>query len=81
MQPWKNIVDKKGSEVIGVSEVPLYKKPCRRQECRLGNFIADALIHYYVTQLSVHDNEIWEDSVIALVPDGMMRKTLNAGRK
>lgn len=81
IQPWKEIIDKKGKETIGLTKVPLQRLTCNMEECNLGNFIADALVHYYVTQLSGRENEAWNSSIIALVPVGAIRTTLNVGRK
>lgn len=79
IQPWKKIIDAKGMRTVGETKVTLQQVRCGVQECNLGNFIADALVHYYVTSLS-GKNEPWDDSIIALVPFGSMRATLNAGR-
>lgn len=51
------------------------------RECNLGNFVADALVHYYVTELSGINEKPWLDSVVGLVPNGAIRTTLNKGRK
>lgn len=50
------------------------------QECNLGNFVADALVHYYITELSGKNKGAWLDSVVGLVPTGAIRTTLNKGK-
>lgn len=80
IQPWKEIIDKKGNEKIGVTKVRLKKQLCYLQECNLGNFIADSFIYYYLTTFSNRES-LWNDSVIALVNAGGIRATINSGRK
>lgn len=80
IQPWKKIIDTRGQHSVGVTKVTL-RKPCERRECNIGNFIADALLHYYITSLSGDPEEPWKDSIIAIVNQATVRNTLNAGRK
>lgn len=81
IQPWKEIIDAKGQRIVGETKVPLQKIPCSMRECNLGNFVADALVHYYVTELSGINEKPLLDSVVGLVPTGAIRTTLNKGRK
>lgn len=81
IQPWKKIIDAKGQRIVGVTKVPLQKIPCSMRECNLGNFVADALVHYFITELSGVNKDPWLDSVVGLVPTGAIRTTLNKGRK
>lgn len=79
IQPWKQIIDKDGSKVVGISKVLLDKSSCGFRECNLGNFVADAFVHYYLTEVSGKENA-WNHSIIGLVPAGSVRTTLNVGR-
>lgn len=45
MQPWKEIIDAKGSVVVGESKVELGMSACSDSECNLGNYFCDAMIH------------------------------------
>ncbi|XP_055294825.1 apyrase-like [Sitodiplosis mosellana] len=79
IQPWKEIIDAKGQRIVGKTKVTLLNTPCSMRECNLGNFVADALAHYYITELTGKNEGAWLQSVIALVPTGAIRTTLNKG--
>lgn len=64
---------------MGISKVLLDKSSCGFRECNLGNFVADALVHYYLNKVSGKENAC-NDSIIGLVPAGAVRTTLNIGR-
>lgn len=81
IEPWKKIIDEKGSKTVGRTKVPLKKGPCSSRECNLGNFIGDALIFYYISTLTGSNKNPWTDPIIALVPTGSIRTTINAGGK
>lgn len=81
IKPWKESIDTKGKQIVGKTKVPLQKYPCSNRECNLGNFVADALVHYYIATVTGENGEPWTESAIALVPFGAIRTTLNAGRK
>jgi 5'-nucleotidase len=46
MKPWKEIIDREGSHVIGSTKVFLDASDgaCRKGECNLGNLIANAFV-------------------------------------
>lgn len=75
------MIDKKGKDIVGYTKVPLQKEPCSMRECNLGNFVADALVHYYVSELSGKETGAWTEPIIGLVPTGSIRTTLKPGRK
>lgn len=81
LKPWKGEIDAKGKRTVGLTKVPLERYPCTNRECNLGNFVADALVHHFVSDLSGSSSELWTDPVIALVPAGAIRTTLEAGSK
>lgn len=45
MSTWGNIVELEGSVKIGTTQVKLEHSLCGRQECNLGNFYTDAVLH------------------------------------
>jgi len=45
MQPWKEHIDETGKVVVGRTVVDLTKSDCGDQECNLGNFFCDAMVH------------------------------------
>lgn len=45
--PWRNDVLKLGERIIGNTTVDLIHTECRHGECRLGNFVADALVNSF----------------------------------
>lgn len=47
LQPWKQLIDNIGEQVVGKSDMPLEKVPCHSHECELGNIIADAFAKFY----------------------------------
>lgn len=77
MREWKAIIDAKGNSVVGVSNVLLDQRQCKIQECNLGNFIADALVHHHKTE--AEDTDDWNGSIVALVPSGDIRTSINIG--
>lgn len=81
IEPWKKDIDERGKRIVGVTKVPLQKEPCSKRECNLGNFVADAFVHYYITEVSGKNQGALTDSVVGLVPTGAIRTTLNTGRE
>lgn len=77
IRPWKEIIDAKGSSVVGVSKVVLDKRPCNVRECNLGNFMGDALVHHHISQAQGTDE--WKGTIVGLVPAGAIRTTINKG--
>lgn len=78
--PWKAVVDQEGLREIGTTLFPLQKGPCMSRECNLGNFIADAMVYYYASQMK-HDEDEWTASSIALIQTGGIRTDLGKGGK
>lgn len=73
LQPWKERINAKGSQAIGITDVPLLKVPCHSQECPLGNLITDAFAQYASAQ------EKSTVSTIALLPCGSIHTSFNIG--
>lgn len=44
LEIWKKDVDLEGGKIVGRSKYEMKKKPCRSEECLLGNFATDAMI-------------------------------------
>lgn len=80
IQPWKVIIDNISIQTVGVSRVPLHQPSCSQGECNIGNFIADAYVHYYVSNF-IGRETIWHDSIIAFINGGGIRSTINPGCK
>lgn len=80
IQPWKQIFDVTSLQTVGVTKVPLHQPLCSRNECNLGNFVADAFVHYYITSFIGNESQ-WEDSIIGFTNSGGVRSTILAGRK
>lgn len=81
LQPWKELIDAKGMQVVGHSESLLLKSPCEFEECKLGNFFADALVYHYDTSLCAKQGDLCTDQIIGMVNSGSIRANINAGRK
>lgn len=80
IQPWKELFDATSLQTVGVTKVPLHQSLCSRNECNLGNFVADAFVHYYITSFIGNESQ-WEDSIIGFTNSGGIRTTILAGRK
>lgn len=77
MRPWKEIIDAKGNTVVGISKVLLEKRRCSGRECNIGNFIADALVFNHIMEAQGTDD--WIGTIVALVPCGDIRTSINKG--
>lgn len=81
LQPWKELIDAKGMQVVGNSESLLLKSPCEFEECKLGNFFADALVHHYKTSLCGKQGGPCTEPIIGMVNSGSIRADIHAGRE
>lgn len=81
IQPWKQLIDAKGMQIVGHSESLLLKSPCEFEECKLGNFFADALVHHYKTSLCDKQGNPCSEPIIGMVNSGSIRANINAGRE
>ncbi|XP_031636271.1 apyrase-like isoform X2 [Contarinia nasturtii] len=77
--PWKEVIDAKGKRVLGHTKVPLKITSCFTKECNLGNFAADALVHYYITELSGRNENQWTEPIIGIINCGGVRTEIGAG--
>ncbi|XP_043482666.1 protein 5NUC-like [Leptopilina heterotoma] len=73
---WLPAVEGMKKEVVGRTKVLLDGdfKVCRRKECSMGNFIADAMIDYNSKQFAHKDG--WSDTAIALFNSGSIRSSI-----
>ncbi|XP_030377933.1 apyrase isoform X2 [Scaptodrosophila lebanonensis] len=78
IQPWKETVDERGNVIIGKSKVELTKSDCSSEECNLGNFFCDSLVHTF-TGLTPYDQTAWSNVSIAVVGTGALRVPLSRG--
>lgn len=79
LQPWKELIDARGMQVVGHSENVLLKSPCEFEECKLGNFFADALVDHYKTSLCDSQRNPCFEPIIGMVNSGSIRADLHAG--
>ncbi|XP_013418359.1 5'-nucleotidase-like [Lingula anatina] len=77
MQPWKQRVVDLGQTKIGTTLVELNDViSCRRNECSLGNLIADALVYKY---LKPNDGTRWTNASIGMWNSGGIREPIEIG--
>uniref|UniRef100_W8BUB4 apyrase n=1 Tax=Ceratitis capitata TaxID=7213 RepID=W8BUB4_CERCA len=78
MQPWKKIIDAKGSVVVGETKVDLAMSTCSDSECNLGNYFCDAMIHSFAG-LTPFSDMPWTNVSIGLINTGALRVPLKKG--
>lgn len=78
MAPWKEVVNKQGKRIIGKNRVLLDKQGCTYQECNLGNFFADSMVHAYAKE-ALQTKQNWTKASIGLVNAGALRVPLQKG--
>ncbi|XP_036221522.2 apyrase isoform X2 [Bactrocera oleae] len=76
--PVKEEVDKVGAIIQGETKVELRKSTCSSDECNLGNFFCDAMIHAF-TGLTPYSEGLWSNVSIGIVNTGALRVPLNKG--
>ncbi|XP_025156635.1 apyrase isoform X1 [Harpegnathos saltator] len=70
LQPWKEVVDAEASRKVGSTRVELNNQ-CYREECNLGNFIADAMVDAYVE--AIDDERYWTYAAVSCSNAGGIR--------
>nr|XP_023014359.1 apyrase-like isoform X3 [Leptinotarsa decemlineata] len=73
---WKNMVESQGDVVLGSTFVTLSGESCYNRECSLGNFVADAMVYAYTSDIG---GGPWTRSSIAVVNPGGMRNDIRIG--
>jgi len=78
MKPWKAEVDAQGSVVVGSTLVELDKltNSCYDGECTLGNFVADAMVEWYVGKGPA---DTWTAAAISFINAGGLRSNIVPG--
>ncbi|XP_018800273.1 PREDICTED: apyrase isoform X1 [Bactrocera latifrons] len=76
--PIKEEMDKVGAVVQGETKVELKKSTCSSDECNLGNFFCDAMIHAF-TGLTPYSEGSWSYVSIGIVNTGALRVPLSPG--
>ncbi|XP_039958539.1 apyrase [Bactrocera tryoni] len=76
--PIKEEMDKVGAVVQGETKVELRKSTCSSDECNLGNFFCDAMIHAF-TGLTPYSEGLWSNVSIGIVNTGALRVPLSPG--
>lgn len=59
----------------------MLKVPCEFEECKLGQFLADALVYHYETSLCSKQGDLCTDQILGMVNSGSIRADINAGRE
>uniref|UniRef100_A0A0A1WD31 apyrase n=1 Tax=Zeugodacus cucurbitae TaxID=28588 RepID=A0A0A1WD31_ZEUCU len=78
LKPVKEEMDKVGAVVQGETKVELRKSTCSYDECNLGNFFCDAMIHAFVG-LTPYSEKPWTNVSIGIVNTGALRVPLYRG--
>ncbi|KAB0793969.1 hypothetical protein PPYR_13589 [Photinus pyralis] len=73
---WKRGMDELANEVVGYSNVVLDNRKCRRQECNIGSFIADAMVN---ANLETNEEGVWAYANIAFMNAGGIRTSIPVG--
>ncbi|KAH7312004.1 5'-nucleotidase protein-like protein [Rhexocercosporidium sp. MPI-PUGE-AT-0058] len=68
---WRGPFEAFAAEEVGISNVELDQTTCRRSECLLGQFMADAMLAYRLNQSDTAD--------FALINSGGVRATIDEG--
>jgi 5'-nucleotidase len=71
IEEWRGPFEVFAAEVVGETEVVLDQSSCRREECLLGDFMADAMLTYRLNQSDTAD--------FALINGGGIRATIDEG--
>lgn len=71
IKAWRGPFEEFAAEVLGKSEVELDQTTCRRQECLLGDFMADAMLAYRKNNT--------KDVDFAIINAGGIRATIDQG--
>ncbi|KAH6629209.1 hypothetical protein C7974DRAFT_463327 [Boeremia exigua] len=71
IESWRGPFEEFAAEVLGTSEVELDQTACRRQECLLGDFMADAMLAYRKNNT--------DDVDFAIINAGGIRATIDQG--
>ena len=50
---------------------------CRQNECNLGNFIADSMVHWYASRSPFREDNFWTDASIGLLHSGGIRTSID----
>ncbi|CAD7088574.1 unnamed protein product [Hermetia illucens] len=66
------------TEVLGKSKVILdaSRHACRKDECNLGNMVADSMIYARIKELEPTSYKFWTDAAIAFVQAGALRSSI-----
>ncbi|KAF2849528.1 5`-nucleotidase protein-like protein [Plenodomus tracheiphilus IPT5] len=71
IESWRGPFEEFASEVLGTTNVELDQTTCRRQECLLGDFMADAMLAYRKNNTA--------DVDFAIINAGGIRATIDSG--
>ncbi|XP_014557964.1 hypothetical protein COCVIDRAFT_36588 [Bipolaris victoriae FI3] len=71
IEAWRGPFEEFAAQVLGTTKVELDQKTCQRQECLLGDFMADAMLSYRKNNT--------DDVDFALINAGGIRATIDTG--
>ncbi|KAL1885326.1 hypothetical protein Cpir12675_007005, partial [Ceratocystis pirilliformis] len=76
---WRLGFDYYANEVIGSAVIDLDQTMCRKQECLLGNVVADAMVDYVMRNTKSEIPKADKERYFALINSGGMRATIENG--
>ncbi|XP_018574672.1 apyrase [Anoplophora glabripennis] len=76
MQPWKDVIDVLGEQVIGSTLVTLSRSNCRYAECTLGDFVTDAMVYSWMDEA---EEGSWTYAAIGIMNSGGLRTDIQVG--
>eukprot|EP00106_Octopus_bimaculoides_P005783 XP_014773225.1 PREDICTED: 5'-nucleotidase-like isoform X2 [Octopus bimaculoides] len=77
MEPFMNSIEPSMKTVIGQSSVLLLgSNLCRKEECNLGNLVADSMVFSYI---DFSGDDAWSSNAISLVNGGAVRTAIEPG--
>ncbi|XP_026472187.1 apyrase [Ctenocephalides felis] len=80
LKPWAESVHEAGSELLGVTRVPLKRDICGIGECNIGSFVTDAYVHgVLVSDDFPAENGTWTYAAISFINAGGIRADIPAG--
>ncbi|XP_034952446.1 protein 5NUC-like [Chelonus insularis] len=77
LDKWRPAIDNLTHTEVGYTKVLLQgnSKECRRQECNLGNLIADTMVEYVAKEYGGSDG--WTDAAVAIFNSGSIRTSID----
>lgn len=77
LEEYRSEVEAYENQVIGTTKVILEGDNCRKEECNMGNLIADAMVSIRAGLYTVSDDGKWTDAAIAVIQGGGVRSSID----